>query len=699
MPSSQLIQLCQLYGINTSYLDMKGNLQEAGPEALLAVLKAMGAALEDLSGAAEALRLKHLQVWQNVCPPVFVIWEGAEPVVHLRLPAFRLGSSWPVSLHLESGELREWLWKIEPSQVLEQKTVEGSFYIVAACRLASPLPAGYHRLRLELPGTSLTSMVICAPRLAYSPPSAERRWGLFLPLYALHSRQSWGVANFGDLKKLMQWTAGLGGAVSGTLPLLAGFFDSRGGPGPYLPASKLFWNEFYLDIPSVPEFTADHEVAAIVNGPTTQAGFESWRNSSNVDYRAELTFKRSILEKMSRRFWEGNSPRWAEFQVFLANHPELTEYARFRAAGEKYGLDWQLWPAPREKSLPVEAELPAARYHMYVQWLATQQIAALNAASGSRLTSLYMDLPVGVHPFSYDVWKERSAFAPSISCGAPPDPVFTSGQNWDFPPLNPQSPGSAGLDYFIRCLRHQLKACRLLRIDHMMNFHRLFWIPRGFPNRAGVYVNYPAEWFYAVMTLESVRRQAVIAGEDLGLVPPEVRPMMDKHNIRRLFVGQFELIADNRLGLIPGPSVASLNTHDMFPFAAFWDESDISQRVHLKLIDEATARQELEKRRQVKRAVISVLQYKGLDDAFSQDTAATLRALLKLLAASPAETVLINLEDLWLETRPQNVPGTLRPQNWSHKAQYSLEQIIQNPLINSILAEIDQIRRSEPGPA
>ena len=106
----------------------------------------------------------------------------------------------------------------------------------------------------------------------------------------------------------------------------------------------------------------------------------------------------------------------------------------------------------------------------------------------------------------------------------------------------------------------------MLRIDHMMNFHRLFWIPEGMENREGVYVSYRAEELYAILALESCRHQSVIVGEDLGMVPPEVRPMMEKHGIYRMFVGQYELIAENQLGKIPAQSVASLNTHDMFPF-------------------------------------------------------------------------------------------------------------------------------------
>ena len=45
-----------------------------------------------------------------------------------------------------------------------------------------------------------------------------------------------------------------GGGLVGTLPLLAGFLGDGVGegdlfePSPYSPASKLFWNEFYVDV-------------------------------------------------------------------------------------------------------------------------------------------------------------------------------------------------------------------------------------------------------------------------------------------------------------------------------------------------------------------------------------------------------------------------------------------------------------------
>lgn len=71
-----------------------------------------------------------------------------------------------------------------------------------------------------------------------------------------------------------------------------------------------------------------------------------------------------------------------------------------------------------------------------------------------------------------------------------------------------------------------------------------------------------------------------------------------------------------------------------------------------------------------------------------------LRRLLEQLAASPARMILINLEDLWGETEPQNVPGTHdeRP-NWRRKARYSFEDFSGHPEVVDVLRRIDEIRK------
>jgi 4-alpha-glucanotransferase len=111
------------------------------------------------------------------------------------------------------------------------------------------------------------------------------------------------------------------------------------------------------------------------------------------------------------------------------------------------------------------------------------------------------------------------------------------------------------------------------------------------------------------------------------------------------------------------------------------------------LINADLAREEIQQRRQVKSVLISILQNRGLDMENSGEIKNILKAVLLILAASPAFAVLINLEDLWLETRPQNIPGTQLTQNWSQKAHYSLEEFSRSAEIKDTLSEISLVRK------
>ena len=60
-----------------------------------------------------------------------------------------------------------------------------------------------------------------------------------------------GAGDFSDLIKLIEWTGDIGGQVVATLPLLPTYVDHIFEPSPYLPVSRLLWNEFFLDITRV----------------------------------------------------------------------------------------------------------------------------------------------------------------------------------------------------------------------------------------------------------------------------------------------------------------------------------------------------------------------------------------------------------------------------------------------------------------
>jgi 4-alpha-glucanotransferase len=692
-----LLQLADLFGINHRYTDMRQRVRYASDESILAALQAMKAPVNKIEDVPQALMDVRKTEWEQIIQPVIVLRQREPLIIEIKAPASLIDYTINVSLSYESGETDSFTQIIDETDIITEVLIDNQKYISARIDLNRTLPFGYHALQLEILGQIYESLIISAPLKAFGKAgTSQKTWGVFLPLYSLHSLNSWGAGDFNDLESLIEWTAVLGGKITGTLPLLPSFYDKQYGPGPYMPASRLFWNEFYLDISRIPELELCPGAAELLNSNSIKKCIEELRSLSHVDYTKQMSIKRRILLELSDCFFNLKDERLSEFYEYSMKHPELENYAAFRAAVETNGLNWHEWPGNNKpgKVNPEMYSSKSKQYYMYTSWLADQQMNQLAQTAQEHDVMLYMDLPIGVHPFSYDIWNYSDYYVENIKTGAPPDTLFTSGQNWNFPPFNPVTLRNNHYEHFINIIRHQLKYAGLLRIDHIMGLHRLFWIPDGMENSEGLYVNYPAEELYAVLCLESFRNETTIIGEDLGLVPAEVRQSMNKHNIYRMFIGQYELISESKIGNIPANSIAGLNTHDMFPFKAFWEELDIAERLNIGLLNETTAQQEQIQRKFLKMEITDILNknYPGFnpEDGIQE----VFNHLMLLLAVSPAHAVLVNLEDACGETKPQNIPGTQDKSNWTKKAKYSLEELSRMPAIIELLKSINKIRKS-----
>jgi 4-alpha-glucanotransferase len=332
---------------------------------------------------------------------------------------------------------------------------------------------------------------------------------------------------------------------------------------------------------------------------------------------------------------------------------------------------------------------------VYAQWQVEQQLQSLAAQARAADMLWYLDFPLGVSGAGYDVWRNSEVFAKGASGGAPPDAFFTKGQNWGFPPLSPDGLRNQEYRYLIHSLRRHLQYARLLRIDHVMSLHRMYWIPDGFDARDGVYVHHRTEELFALLVLESHRHQAEIVGENLGTVPAAVDNALKRHHIRDMYVVQYEAKPEREppLRAVPELSVASLNTHDMPMFASFWTALDVDDRLDLALLDADEAGAERERRAKLRLSLATLLRERGLLNEESLDPQDVLQALLCWLASSPANIVLVNLEDLWEETQPQNTPGTFRERsNWRRKLRYEFEKFRELPQVVEALAAVNQRR-------
>lgn len=705
MTDDQLTALARAHGIEPTYRDVDDRLQAADDGALVAALRALDVRIDGPDGAARSLAAEVARRWHRAVEPVVAVFDGAAVPVELRAPTSDLVGPVGCRLTHESGELHTWTQDLGSLERIDGAEVDGRAYAAVRLRIRD-LPHGYHHLELEVAGARHRTLLIVAPPRAYQPEARSRAWGGFLPLYALHTERSWGTGDLTDLGALADWTASLGASVVGTLPLLPVYLDGctsledaeDGGepydPSPYNPVSRLLWNELIIDPRATPEFA--HGSDAAVEVARLEPTLARLREGRYIDYRDVARAKGRALRALARCLYEELPRRREQLERFASDRPEAAAYARFRGAVARLGAEWWGWA----ELTPDLIDPVAERLHLYVQMVADEQVEGLADDLRDAGQDLYLDLPIGTRRDGFDVWRAREVFAVDADTGAPPDTIFPGGQNWRFPPLHPQRLREQGYAYLRDVLRHQMVLADALRIDHVMGFHRLYWLPEHRPATDGVYVRYPAHEWYAVVNLESHRHRTRIVGENLGTVPPEVEDALQERGIGRMYVVQYEAAPDRYevLEPVPDDTVASINTHDMPPFAAWWRTYDIRLGEELGHVDEDEAAADRAERATIRRHLAALLESEGLVPDGTEAPRALLDGILEWLARSPAPLVLVNLEDLWLETEPQNVPGTEdeRP-NWRRRAALTLEEMRAREDIAATLGRVDDARANTDG--
>ena len=448
---SELYALAELNGIQLSYVDINGRVQTATSESLLRVLQCLDVPIERVEQAPDLLRESRLEEVRRLLEPAYVVWEGGQAAFLVRIPLSAADQSLSCRLTTEQGSTQ--VWTVRPEQLSDrtEREVAGYRFVEARLQLSPSLPMGYHRLEVTAARQTATALVLSAPAVAHvMSGEAARRWGVFLPLYALHTQSSWGAGDFGDLTALNAWVADCGGSLVASLPLLASFYDQSGDESPYRPVSRLFWNEFFLDVSAVPELAKCPEARTLLESAPFLREQAELRAAPTVDYRRQMDLKRQVLERLARCFYQDPSERGASLAQFREHNPDAEGYARFRAADVRHGRPWTNWPQRlRDGNLaPGDYDERVFQYHLYVQWLVHEQLAQLAGQAASRRLTWYLDLPLGVHPYGFDVWRYRDAFAMGVSGG---DPRTISLPEASFGTSCPCTPGASALRDITTC--------------------------------------------------------------------------------------------------------------------------------------------------------------------------------------------------------------------------------------------------------
>jgi 4-alpha-glucanotransferase len=703
-----LNRLAELVGIEARYWDIEGGLHETKPDTARALLGALGIPANSDAAVLESLARLETDRWRETVPPVIIAAEGQDIAVPLRMPAAG-GDRLRWRIDLESGESADGSSQLGDLPIEAAGNRDGTDCILRRLNLPAQ-PCGYHRLEIEADGVH-TVDVIVAPSRCHLPPEG-RYWGISTQLYALRSERNWGIGDFTDLTRLMDWAGEKGAAAVGVNPLHALFLDAPQDASPYSPNSRLFLNPLYLDVTAIADFAESKASrAGLLSGMLGSA----WPGDI-IDYPAVAAAKLAVLESLYRHFWsvhgEAHDSRGNAFRQFVAQGgAALRRFATFQAASELFGAhDWTQWPQwAQQPDSPAHLSAENADrigFFQYLQWQSDIQLTAAVARARAKAMAigLYKDLAISADRASADHWAHQDLFMRDVKVGAPPDPFNEQGQDWGLIAFNPYRLRARRYDYFVSLLRAVMRYAGALRVDHVMGWQRLFLIPAGARAAEGAYLRFPREDLIAIAALESRRNRCMVIGEDLGTVPAGFRERMAEAGILSCRILYFEREGGryHRPDQLPKLAAVADATHDLPTLRGYWSGEDISAKLRLGILDAGREKEFRDEREEDKRQLLQALELEGLyePNKVADWSPALAAAIQSFLARAPSLLFLAQLEDLTGELHQANLPGSVTGYpNWQRRLRLSLAEIASDPAVGESVAAIVRERPSLLGPA
>jgi 4-alpha-glucanotransferase len=486
----------------------------------------------------------------------------------------------------------------------------------------------------------------------------------------------------------------------------------------------------FIDVSAVLEVQGSRRAQAIMSDPGFRARLTRLREASHVDYPAVASLKMSVLQAAYERFRDEHlarhTARAAACRAFLRERGEpMRLHTLFDALDghlrRHYGTaaGWHNWPEEyRRPDAPAvrrfaETQADLVDFHGYLQWVAAEQLASVRelARQLSLHVGLYGDYAVGVNASGSETWSDQSLYCTGAAIGAPPDPIGVGGQEWGIPPQDPRALKRAAYAPFVALIRASMRNCGALRLDHVMALFRQWWVPRGFRSADGGYVHYPLEDLLAVVALESHRQRCLVVGEDLGVVPDEIRRALPQFGVYHYKVVMFEQKAGEFVA--PGDYVrhalATVTTHDLPTLRGWWNGHDIDLWEKLGFYPQSEpgqagqgepdlAAQARAERKEARERLLRALRREKLwaegDDSTPEYSAELSQAVHVYLARCKSALVTVQLEDMAGMLEPVNVPGTSSEySNWTRRMTASAAEVLARADVRALAAALNEARR------
>ena len=384
------------------------------------------------------------------------------------------------ALLMTEHHFNEWVVDLDATQFTEGK-IEFKFIALNTKKQQSSVwEAGYNRT-IELPQIEQREVVVYNLDQAFFPLYDVRLAGMLVPVFSLRSEGSFGVGDFGDLKKMVDLVCDTGQRVLQILPVndtttTHSWTDSY----PYSCISIFAIHPQYADLRQLPALTNAKQ----------RNDFEALRQQLNalpqIDYEqvnhAKITYLRLLFSQEGSKVLSSK-----DFKEFLAEAGQwLVPYAQYCVLRDKYGTAcFEQWPdhnmwneADRAALLNTRSsQYREASFWYYVQFVLHKQLLDAHQYARKSHVVLKGDIPIGVSRYGCDVWTEPRYFNLNGQAGAPPDDFSVNGQNWGFPTYNWDEMLKDGCQWWIRRFQNMAQYFDAYRIDHVLGFFRIWEIP------------------------------------------------------------------------------------------------------------------------------------------------------------------------------------------------------------------------------
>lgn len=305
--------------------------------------------------------------------------------------------------------------------------------------------------------------------------------GCVIPVFSLRSEGSFGVGDFGDLVKMIDWAADTGQCVIQILPIndttmSHTWTDSY----PYNSISIYAFHPQYVNLRALP----------LLKSKKMREEFEQWRQALNalpqVDYEGVNNAKRAYLRQLFKEQGESILATEGYKTFYKENVDWLMPYAAFSHLRDANNTaDFRTW---KTHSLYEREEVEALwkdkevgqilDFHCFVQYILHIQLLEAGEYARKKGVVIKGDIPIGISRNSVEAWVEPHYFNMNGQAGAPPDAFSVNGQNWGFPTYDWDAMAADGYQWWIRRFSKMATYFDAYRIDHVLGFFRIWEIPR-----------------------------------------------------------------------------------------------------------------------------------------------------------------------------------------------------------------------------